>query len=288
MENVKETIKERMLGYINEQDLNMFSFVIDDGSEVEKVKIKRANPCNNSYSVAKAFAMTAIGMLYDEGKLSINDKITDILREEYEASGKPERKWEEVTVDNTLRHRMGIAKGFLDIDTEDATAYGTDDYLSLVWKTPITLPIGEERVYSDAAYYVISRIVEKISGETLADFLWKRLFYPLGFREVSWSCCPKGHSMGATGLYIRTEDMAKLGRLYLNNGVWNGERIISEEWISLVLSRAYEFSKVNDKRGYTKGGMCGQRLYFCYEDNVVVAWHAYENSKLCTDILKLL
>ena len=77
MENVKETIKERMLGYINEQDLNMFSFVIDDGSEVEKVKIKRANPCNNSYSVAKAFAMTAIGMLYDEGKLSINDKITD-------------------------------------------------------------------------------------------------------------------------------------------------------------------------------------------------------------------
>ena len=183
---------------------------------------------------------------------------------------------------------MGIAKGFLDIDTEDASAYGTDDYLSLVWKTPITLPIGEERVYSDAAYYVISRIVEKISGETLADFLWKRLFYPLGFREVSWSCCPKGHSMGATGLYIRTEDMAKLGRLYLNNGVWNGERIISEEWISLVLSRAYEFSKVNDKRGYTKGGMCGQRLYFCYEDNVVVAWHAYENSKLCTDILKLL
>lgn len=281
-------LKEKIENLIATDALNVFDFVIDDGNTVERTVIRRANPCNDSYSVAKAFTMTAVGILYDEGKLDICDKITDILCEEYSAVEGREEKWQNVTVDHALSHRMGITKGFLDIDTEDASAYPTDDYLQIVFKYKIGYTPGEDRVYSDAAYYLASRIVEKIAGETLCDFLWKRLFLPLGFREVSWSVCPKGHSMGATGLYIRTEDMVKLGRLYLNGGIWKGERIISEAWIKTALDRGYDLYPRNGKRAYTKGGMNGQRLYFSYDDNLAVAWHAYESSKLTDKILALL
>ena len=54
--------------------------------------------------------------------------------------------------------------------------------------------------------------------------------------------CPKGYSIGATGLYLRTEDMVKLGILYLNKGMWKETRVLSEEWVDMVISNEYEFS----------------------------------------------
>ena len=74
-----------------------------------------------------------------------------------------------------------------------------------------TCPPDTERRYNDAVYYILSRIVNKVSGKTLFPFCWENIFLPLAFKEAAWSCCPKGHAIGATGLYIRVEDMTKLG-----------------------------------------------------------------------------
>ncbi len=273
---------------IEKENMNVFDFAVDDGENVHRIKFREANPCNNSYSVAKAFTMVAVGMLVDEGKLSVSDKITDILAEEFSETPDREEKWSEVTLDNVLSHKIGLSKGFLDIDTEDASAYGTDDYLQYAFMHKIDEPPGERRVYSDAAYYIASRVVEKVSGEKLSDFLWKRLFYPLGFREVSWSTCPKGHSMGATGLYIRTVDMLKLARTLLDGGVWKGARIVSAEWIKHAEANGYDLYPVADKNAFTKGGMKGQRMYYSYGDGIAVAWHGYESSKLTDMITKIL
>jgi CubicO group peptidase (beta-lactamase class C family) len=96
------------------------------------------------------------------------------------------------------------------------------------------------------------------------------------FKEYAWSKCPYGYSMGATGLYLRTEDMIQLGILYLNNGVWKDERIISGEWINLVLANRYEFTYIKD--GWCgKGGMRGQLLMFNREKNKAIAFHSFEN-----------
>ncbi len=281
-------LKANIISLIESEGMNVFDFAIDDGEKVERIKLKEANPCNNSYSVAKAFTMTAVGMLVDEGKLSVNDKITDILKEEFEATDGREEKWRQVTVDNMLSHKMGLSAGFLDIDTEDASEYPTSDYLAFAFRHKLDEAPGERRVYSDAAYYLASRVVEKVSGEVLVNFLWKRLFLPLSFREVSWSCCPMGHSMGATGLYIRTVDMLKLARLLLDGGVWKGERIVSSEWIHHAEANGYDLYKVADKNAYTKGGMKGQRMYYSYEDKIAVAWHGYESSKQTDKITKIL
>jgi CubicO group peptidase (beta-lactamase class C family) len=185
-----------------------------------------------------------------------------------------------------MRHEIGFGKGFLDIDTEDITKYPTDDFLFMVLDRELVYAPGEQRVYSDAAYYLISRVVTKISGERLDDFLMDRLFSKIDCREVAWSKCPRKYPVGATGLYIRSDDMVKLGRIYLDGGVWKGERIVSAEWIKIVLERGYELRKFG--KGFSKGGMRGQSLYVNFDENIAVAWHSFDpegKNKLLSEIL---
>ena len=175
---------------------------------------------------------------------------------------------------------------FLDLDTEDITKDPTDDFLFMVLDRELVYAPGEQRVYSDAAFYLISRVVTKITGERLDDFLMDRLFSKIDCREVAWSKCPRKYPVGATGLYIRSDDMVKLGRIYLDGGVWKGERIVSEEWISIVLERGYELRKFG--KGFSKGGMRGQRLYVNFDENIAVAWHSFDpegKNKLLSEIL---
>lgn len=255
-------------------NINTYRLSVSDGKGIETLERIPANPCQNCYSVAKVFCVTAIGMLFDEKKLSPNTTIADIFADELKQYGISQKKWERITVDHVLRHRIGFSKGFLDIDTEDITTYPSDDFLFIVLDHELTYDPGTIMVYSDAAYYLISRIITKISGEKLDEFLMNRLFSKICCREVAWSKCPEGYPVGATGLYLRSADVAKLGRIYLNKGLWNGERVLSQEWIDLVLERGYEFSKKG--KGYSKGGMMGQCLYINYDENIAVAWHSFD------------
>ena len=254
--------------------INTYRISVSTECGIETLERIPSNPCQNCYSVAKAFCVTAIGMLFDEKKLRPDTTVADIFADELKQYDIPLEKWEKVSVDAILRHEIGFAEGFLDIDTEDITKYPTDDFLFLVLDRELKYPVGSTRVYSDAAYYLVSRIVTKISGERLDEFLTTRLFNKIGCREVAWSRCPKNYTVGATGLYLRTEDVVKLGRIYLDGGRWQGERIISEEWVKLVLERSYEFAKRG--RGYAKGGMRGQGLYISYTENIAVAWHSFD------------
>ena len=135
---------------------------------------------------------------------------------------------------------------------------------------------GTTHQYTDAAYYLLSRVVYELSGINLEDFLRPVLMDKMRFKELAWSKCPYGYSIGATGLYIRTEDMVKLGILYLNKGIWMGERIISEKWVDLVISNGYEFHHIGNG-WYAKGGMCGQFLMFNYNLGKALACHSYDD-----------
>ncbi len=270
-----------------ENGINMYRVSVWDDEGIETVRRIPANPCQDCYSVAKFYCVTAVGMLVDAGKLKISDTIGDIFAEEIERYGIPAEKWANITLDNVMRHEIGFGdKGFLDIDVYDVNDYPYSDLLRVLLEHELVYAPGTERIYTDAAYYLVSRVVSKISGEKLDDFLIDRLFNKTGCREIAWSRCPEHYPLGATGLYIRCEDMAKLGRIYLDGGVWQGERIISEEWIKTVLERQYELRSFG--RGFSKGGMRGQRLYVNFDERFVVAWHAFESNdkiKIINDML---
>ena len=82
--------------------------------------------------------------------------------------------------------------------------------------------------------------------------------------------------MGATGLYSQTQDMVRLGGLFLSRGCWNQRRILSQEWVDLVNQREYEFYwNGPDHKSYGKSGMLGQRLTSLPDEGRAVAWHGY-------------
>ncbi len=264
---------EDLAAYIRESGENIYSIAVYHPQRgPERLELQEANACNNIYSVAKAFTVTAVGLLVDRGLLSTEETVPHALGRACPADYDPH--WERTSVDMLLRHRIGLPVGALDIDCLDASAF-PPDYLASTMAYPWQCEEDTERRYTDAAYYILSRIVAERAGRPLQSFLWEDLFYPLGFREVAWSCCPHGHAMGASGLYIRSDDMVKLGGLYLQKGVWNGQRLLSESWVETVLTRCYEFAPTtpNDPHSpYSKGGMLGQNLMVLPREELAVGW----------------
>ncbi len=229
-----------------------------------------ANPCQDVYSVAKAFTVTAVGLLADRGLLRMEETITGVLADGLPAGCHP--VWYSTTLDMLLRHQVALPEGFLDIDCFDANTFG-DDYLAYTLTWPLPADAQPRYTYTDAAFYLLGRAVEKRAGMPLDSFLWKELFFPLGCREAAWSRCPQGHAMGGTGLYLRVEDMLKLGMLYRDGGVYGGRRILSQQWVDTVLTRGYELNRVSaESTAYGKGGMRGQMLLVIPEEDRVAAW----------------
>ena len=263
--------------FIKQNNINVLRFAeIKDGGAPEEVTLVPSNPCQNSYSVAKAFVVTGIGMLYDKGMLTPESRLLDIMGDEMPENMHPD--FAGLTIDMLLRHRPGFPAGMLDIDWIDSNNFG-EDFLEYVFREKPVYTPGEGYAYSDAAYYVLARVCERLTGETLDNYLWHELFRPLAYKEAAWSHCPKGHVMGATGLYIYAADMAKLGQVYLGGGVYNGRRILSEEWVNKVLTTPYEIVPHGDGRLSYKGGMRGQALCVIPARNRAVAWHSFHEDE---------
>lgn len=266
---------QKMKQAVLENGWNLYDAAVMDANGIHTVQFRPANACNDSYSVAKLFTLTALGMLHDAGVLSFHELICDIFADVLPPECDP--RWKRVTVEQVILHRFGTGEGYLDIDVEDIRQYGTDDFLQVVFRQPLAYEPGEHYQYSDAAYYLLSRVVSRKTGQKLDDYLRPRLFVPLQFQEVAWSCCPGGYPMGATGLYIRTQDMVKLGWAYLNGGIYGSRRIFSQAFAQLAIQKGYELSRIEKNGIYGKGGMHGQMLLFSQQDHLAVAWHGFDD-----------
>ena len=247
--------------------------VIKDGM-TETRYFQPSTRCHNCYSIAKLFTVTAIGILEDRGVLSTDDTVYPIFQNQFPEEFDP--KWKEVRICDVITHRIGFQNAFLDIDVENMRSWKNDDFLNLVLSHPIIYSPGTKYVYSDAAFYLASRIVTAKSGEKLDDFLIREIANPLNFSEFAYSKCPKGYPMGATGLYLSTEDVAKLGTLYLQNGKWEGRQIISEKFVKKAFENQFELYRLAGfEDAFTKGGMNGQLLYINRKTGTSCAIHSF-------------
>lgn len=268
---------EEMIPSIEKMGINLYGIAFYQDGRITEHRFRPCANCHNCYSVAKAFTMTAIGMLQDDGLLDVRKPVYHYMAELIPADADP--AWRLITVEQVMKHTVGFGEGFLDIDVEDVSAYPTDDYLDIVFHHKLTYLPGQKYQYSDAAYYLLSRLVSAVSGEKLDVFLNRRLFQPLKFQEAAWSHCPKDYPMGATGLYISATDMVKLGALYMEGGVWQGKRILSEKWVHRAIGHEYELRCRTASGLIGKGGMYGQQLLFNPEKKFAVAWHTHEKSE---------
>ncbi len=246
-------------------------------AEPETRQVRPAEDCLNCYSIAKVFTCMAIGILEDDGILSTDELIVDLFPEYVTEDIDP--NWHKVTVDMVLRHYCGFRGGDMDIDRLDIYENFGDDFLFYIFNNSMDREPGVEFSYSDSAYYLLSRVVSKKCKRKLNEFLWDKLFLPLQFQEVAWSTCPKGYPMGATGLYIKSCDLAKFGYMLLHGGIYKGEQIVSERWINKAKARQYDLYPTGVGKGFYKGGMLDQQLIMVPETDRVVAWHATNGGK---------
>ncbi|MBP7401675.1 MAG: serine hydrolase [Clostridia bacterium] len=185
------------------------------------------------YSHTKSFTATAIGVAIDEGRLSLEDRVTDWFADEMPAGGYP------MADDLRLRHLLTMSSG-RDVPLlmgGDRERLAEHDWVRYLLSKPILTPPGTRFTYSNGDTYLAGVMLERAVGMTLADYAEDRLLKPMGIPRPVWEHCPMGHTFGASGMWLRTADMARLGLLYLQNGEWNGRRLVSEKWIREASSR---------------------------------------------------
>lgn len=175
-----------------------------------------------TFSLCKSVTGMAVGMLVDDGKLRLTDKVCDILAEEVPKLAAA--RFRAVTVRDLLTMAVGV--GF-----NEGGAVVTGDWIRGYAESAEKFAPGHGFAYNSMSSFLLSAIVCKITGRSLSDFLTERLWKPLGITDAFWEVNPKGIEKGGWGLYLSPQSMAKLGQTYLQGGVWEGKRILSEEWV---------------------------------------------------------
>lgn len=176
-------------------------------------------------SVSKTFTATAIGFAVAEGKLKVTDKVVSFFPDKLPAEISPYLKEMEI------RHLLTMSCGH-DTDPTNRIRQQKDaDWVQEFLATPVEHKPGTFFVYNSLGSYMLSAIIQKVTGRTVLDYLTPRLFQPLGITGVSWDKSPQGINCGGWGLYLKTEDLAKMGQLFLQKGKWNGKPLLPESWI---------------------------------------------------------
>ena len=178
-------------------------------------------------SVTKSFTSTAVGLAIRDGKLNLDDAVLKFFPED--APAEPSENLKAMKVRDLLSMSCGH-------DTEPKVVGGAPtvkQFLAL----PVPHKPGTHFQYNTLGSYVLSAIVTKVTGQKVQDYLQPRLFEPLGIEVTQWNSSPEGVSIGGYGLYLRTEDIAKFGQLYLQKGKWNGKQLIAPDWIEQATSK---------------------------------------------------
>ncbi|HET9171280.1 MAG TPA: serine hydrolase domain-containing protein [Actinospica sp.] len=231
------------------------------------------------YSLTKSFTSTAAAFAVAEGLLRLDDPVVSYFPE-FEA---------EITDPGSrsilVRHLLSMASGHSGEQWGEATTRDPDEPVrGFLLGGPDREP-GSVFAYNQPCTYTVGAIIQRASGQRLLDYLRPRLFDPLGIGDLAWRMRPTGRDLGHTGLHATTEAVAKLGQLYLQRGVWNGERLLSEEWVEQATSlqtdnsgrgegpdweQGYGYQFWISRHGFRGDGAYGQYCLVLPEQDAVV------------------
>jgi len=232
-----------------------------------------------THSECKSITSLAIGMLIDEGRISLDDKMSSFFDKHGPVS------LSQLTHKSiTIKHLLTMTSGII---FNEAGAVTDIDWVKCFLQSNLRSDPGNQFYYNSMNTYMLSAIVRQVTGQSLTDYLKPRLFEPLGITKIFWETCPKGIEKGGWGLYIRMEDLAKIGQLILQKGNWNGVSLISQQYIeeatSLQVKAPEEYGNYNygyqiwvgrKTKSFLFNGMFGQNLIGFPETNVLILSNA--------------
>ncbi|MCE7061336.1 serine hydrolase [Dyadobacter sp. CY343] len=177
------------------------------------------------YSLSKSFTSTAIGLAVAEGKLKVDDKVVSFFPEDKPAT--ISANLAAMRVKDLLTMSTGHDKD----TTGSVRGANSKNWVKSFLALPVEHEPGTFFVYNSGATYMLSAIIQKLTGQTLLEYLKPRLFDPLVIEGMDWEVDPNGINTGGWGLRVKTEDIAKFGQLYLQKGEWNGKQLIPAAWV---------------------------------------------------------
>ncbi len=173
------------------------------------------------WSLSKSFTSTAVGLAVAEGKLNIDDRVIDFFPDAL--PDQPSDHLQAMRVRDLLTMSAGHD---VEVRLKNDVPWSQAFLAHAVPHQP-----GTHFKYNTPASFMLSAIVQQVTGQTVLEYLTPRLFEPLGIEQPRWLTNPQGITIGGYGLYLRTEDIAKFGQLYLQQGSWNGQQLIPQTWI---------------------------------------------------------
>ena len=183
------------------------------------------------HSVSKTFTATAVGLAIADGKLALTDKVVDFFPDKLPANVSDNLK--KMSVRDLLTMTCGH-------DVEPSGRGEGADWIESFLAWPVEHEPGTFYLYNSLGTYMCSAIVQKVTGEKVVDYLNTRLFKPLHIDKPKWEESPQGINCGGWGLYLKTEDLAKMGQLLLQKGEWNGQQLIPAEWVAEMSKKQVE------------------------------------------------
>lgn len=221
--------------------------VLHDGKTVVKKNFQTVTPMCNMMSATKSITSIAIGMLLDEGKIASVDAKVQQFFPEYKG------KWkDQVTIRTLLEHTSGIR---LYQDDGRKSEDFPENRVASALEAPVVIEPGTKFEYNNRGVDLLSGVVRRAAGVPLDEYLNKRLFQPLGIAFFNWVRDPDGNPHGCAELYLPPTDMAKIGQLMLQGGMWEGKRLLSQNYIE----QATKPSKITDGTG----DACGWLWWIC-------------------------
>ena len=240
------------------------------------------------YSHTKSFISTLCGMVIDAGKLSLDDKLVDFFPEYDDKIIDPQVR--EIKLRHLLTMSSGFGKAFL-MSGDRRSGEGFPDYPKYMLSKEMKYAPGKKFVYSNADTHMAGCMAERALGKSLYVYACENLFTKLGIGYPMWEMCPKGTAFGGSGLHLDILDMMKLGILYLNQGVWDGQQILSSDWVKQAGRKqistgeqdpwssgyGYQFWTVDERTGaYRADGAYGQLSIVLPDANAVLATQCSE------------
>ena len=234
-----------------------------------------------SHSMSKTLTGMAIGLLIDDGKLSLNRRLVDIFPE-YEPIDK---RFYSITVKHLLIMSTGVP-------FSEAGSVTETEWTRAFFESRLAFAPGSAFAYNSMNSYILARIVVRITGRSLTSFLNERIFRPLGIENFFWEIGPEGVEKGGWGAYLSVESWAKLGVMMQNHGSFEGKRILSQTWVAESTSTQIQVPEnagnynygyqiwVHRKNGqFLFNGMLGQNVWVCPKNGIVAVANC-ENNEL--------
>jgi len=281
MRKINQHIINNFLNELNKNNVETRSIVVIQDN---KVLFKHAykpfdiNELHPLYSCTKTFTCMAIGLLIDEGKLALDDVWQDYFPE-YQKIADPAFK--QITIKHILTMSIG--------QDGDPICLNDDDWFENTLRKKVIYKPGSEFFYNTFATCLLSPLVKRISGKTLAKYVQDNIFKPLGIKEYNWEQDKHTNSIGGFGLHLKIMDLAKFGNCLCNLGKYKNKQILPEWFVKEATSKQIDNAKyypefktesrsgygyqiwMNTHNSYRISGMHAQNCFIFPQDKLVIA-----------------